>query len=147
MNEEDIKLLTAIPVVKQTKLRDHSWHTEVRAEDTASGMSVHYQAGTDEVPRVRENVLVAILQGLPEGWLALPREMEIAEAISVAFPSRRMGEKPTELKVFQAADSDHIVLRLGADADSDVDCEAVALAPQQGVVLAAVLLGILRRLL
>lgn len=146
-NQKKIALRTATPTVHTTKARvPFGRDVEVRAEDAGGQLSVHYRVDDQDepVPRVQEQVLVAILQGVPEGWLKLVGEA--GEIIQTSLPSRSQGEehRAEGVAVFQTVDHDRIRIRLQyPDATSD----SVDLDSDQALLLVAALLGILRQML
>lgn len=149
-DEKKVALRTAIPTVVQTKVLGAVVQTptlggnhliEVRAETRNPRISIHYEVGPGAVPRVGEDVLVAILQGAPSGWMTQSN----LEPIQVQFPSRSQGRehRAAGIAVFQTADHDRIRFRLQYhDATSD----SVDLDADQATVLVTALLGILRRM-
>ena len=68
---QELTLVTAVPVVTLTKAMHRiEKYIEVRADDPAEGLSIHYEADIDNgVPTVQEELLVAVLSGVNPEWL------------------------------------------------------------------------------
>lgn len=140
---EPIVLRPAIATVRQTKIAFNK--VTVQAEEKGQGISIYYNADSDEpVPRVREDVFVAILQNAPASWMEFTSDG--GEAIQVHLPSRSQGEehRAEGITVFQTTDHQRIRLWLQY---GDAKPDSVDLDADQGVILVSALLGILRRML
>ena len=104
---QELSLVTATPVVTLTKaMRRIEKYVEVRAEDQAEGLSIHYPADLlDGIPTVQEVLLVAVLAGVHRSWLHpitnQPVEGGIVPIIFQAISAnRRGGANPSRAEQF-----------------------------------------------
>lgn len=69
---QELSIVTATPVVSLTKQKKFTEnYVEVRADDLVARLSIHYAADVEAggVPSVQEQLLVAVLAGVPRDWL------------------------------------------------------------------------------
>jgi hypothetical protein len=76
---EELSLITSTPVVTLTKGHPYSHRIEVQAQDNEEAvLSLRYKVYTsDQVPTVREKLLVAVLAGVQPQWLTPPTNQPV----------------------------------------------------------------------
>lgn len=148
-NEVSVILFT--PTIRITKATPNNL-VEVRADNPAEDVSIHYDVHRDAIPKVHEQLLVAVLSGVPSEWLHAKLSGDgTREPEPIVFndgadkAEKQEAGKETFLQVYQSHDPTRTIFRIGVGLEEQ-RALVVELDRRQVKNLLAALLSIHRRM-